>query len=120
MSDLRVNKLAKVLVHYSVEVQKGEQVVIRTSPIADELTLAVYEEVIKAGGHPFVVNELPGADGIFFKYASDEQLDYVSPLSKLVLETFDASIAIWAEHNTRKLSGISPERISRNRKAQSA
>ena len=120
MPDPRVSKLAKVLVDYSVEIEKGEQVAIRTSPIADELTLAVYEEVIKAGGHPFVVNEVPGVEEIFLKFASDEQLDYVSPISKLVLETFDASIAIWTETNTRELSGIHPERLSRNRKAQSA
>jgi aminopeptidase len=119
MPDPRVSKLAKVLVNYSVEVQKGEQVVIRTSPVADELTLAVYEEVIKTGGHPFVYNEVPGTDEVFFKFASDEQLDYVSPVSKLVLETFDASISIWAETNTRELSGTNPERISRNRKAMS-
>lgn len=120
MPDPRVSKLAKVLVQYSVEVQKGQQVAIRTSPIADELTLAVYEEVVKKGGHPLVVNEVPGIEETFFRYASDEQLDYVSPVSKLVLDTFDASIAIWSEHNTRKLSGLSPERVSRNRKAQSA
>lgn len=119
MTDPRVSKLASVLVHYSVEVQKGQQVAIRTSPIADELTLAVYEEVLKAGGHPLVVNEVPGAEEIFLRYASDEQLDYASPVSKLVLDTFDASISIWSEYNTRKLSGTSPERISRHRKAQS-
>lgn len=120
MPDPRISKLAKVLVHYSVEVQKGQQVAIRTSPIADELTLAVYEEVVKAGGHALVINEVPGADEIFFRYASDEQLEYVSPVSKLVLDTFDASILIWSDHNTRKLSGIHPERLSRHRKAQSA
>lgn len=119
MPDPRVSKLAKVLVNYSVNVQKGEQVVIRTSPLADELTLAVYEEVIKAGGLPFIVNQVPGTDEIFFKFASDEQLDYVSPVSKLILDTFDASIHISTEVNTRKLSGIAPERISRNRKAMS-
>ena len=120
MPDPRVSKLAKVLVHYSVEIQKGQQVIIRTSPLADELTLAVYEEVIKAGGHPLVVNEIPGTEEIFYRYASDEQLDYVSPVTRLALDTFDASIAIWTETNTRELSAISPERISRNRKAQSA
>jgi len=120
MSDPRVSKLARILVNYSVEIQKGQQVAIRTSPIANELTLAVYDEVIKAGGHPFIVSEVPGTDEIFYKYASDEQLDYVSPITKLILDTFDASISIWTDYNTRKLSGISPERISRNRKAQSA
>ena len=34
MPDPRGAKLARVLVHSSVEVQKGQQVLIRTSPIA--------------------------------------------------------------------------------------
>ena len=118
MPDPRVTKLANVLVNYSVEIQKGQQVVIQTSPIAEELTLAVYEEVIKAGGHPLVINQVPGTQEIFYKYASDEQLDYVSPVVKQVMETFDASIAIWTDYNTRKLSGADPQRMSRNRKAQ--
>ena len=120
MPDPRVTKLARVLVNYSVEVQKGQQVLIRTAPDADELTLAVYEEVIKTGGHPLVLNQVPGTQEIFFKYASDEQLDYVSPVVKMVSETFDASINIWTDYNTRKLSGASLERISRSRKAQSS
>ena len=120
MPDPRVTKLARVLVNYSVEVQKGQQVLIRTAPDADELTLAVYEEVIKTGGHPLVLNQVPGTQEIFFKYASDEQLDYVSPVVKMVSETFDASINIWTDYNTRKLSGVSLERISRSRKAQSS
>jgi aminopeptidase len=80
----------------------------------------VYEEVIKAGGHPLVLNQVPGTNEIFFKYASDEQLDYVSPVIKNVLETFEASITIWTDHNTRKLSGVEPKRLSRSQKAQSA
>ena len=120
MPDPRVTKLARVLVNYSVEVQKGQQVLIRTAPDANELTLAVYEEVIKAGGHPLVLNQAPGTQEIFFKYASDEQLDYVSPVVKMVSETFDASINIWTDYNTRKLSGVDSKRMSRSQKAQSA
>jgi len=119
MPDPRVTKLAKVLVHYSTEVKKGQQVFIRTSPLADELTLAVYEEVIKAGAHPFVVNDVPGTQETFFKFASDEQLDYVSPVVKMVSETCDVYINLWAEQNTRELSGIDPTRMARSRKANS-
>ena len=118
MPDPRISKLAKVLVHYSVEVQKGQQVLIRTSPIADELTLAVYEEIIKAGAHPFITNEVPGTKEAFYKFASDEQLDYVSPIEKLIVETFDAYIHLWADYNTRDLSGTDPNRVARSRKAQ--
>ncbi|MBI3739196.1 MAG: aminopeptidase, partial [Chloroflexi bacterium] len=117
MTDPRVSKLAKVLVHYSVALKRGEQVVIRTSPLADELTLAVYEEVVKAGAFPYVMNEVPGLEETFFKYASNAQLDYVSPIRKMINQTFDASITIWTEFNTRNLSGADPKRIARSRKA---
>jgi aminopeptidase len=62
---------------------------------------------------------VPGAQEIFFKNASDEQLDYVSPVQKLITENFDAMLAIGAEFNTRALSSVDPKRISRNRKANS-
>lgn len=113
MADPRIEKLAKVLVHYSLDLQAGDQIQIRTHPIAEELTLAVYEEVIKAGAYPFVIVTQPGLDEIFFKYANDAQLDYISPIRKLIMETFDASLNIWTEHNTRELSGIDPNRMSR-------
>ena len=116
MADPRIEKLAQVLVHYSLGLKAGQQIQIRTHPIAEELTLAVYEQVIKAGAFPFVRVNLPGLDEIFYKYANDAQLDYVSPISKLVNETFDALMSIWTEHNTRELSGIDPSRMSRTSK----
>jgi len=117
MPDHRVTKLAKVMIHYSLELKPGQQFRIATHPIAEELTLAVYEEAIKAGAYVFIQNTVPGTDEIFFKYASDAQLDYISPIRKLITETFDASLNIWTEHNTRSLSGIDPARMSRAAKA---
>ena len=113
MPDPRVTKLAKVLVHYSLEIQPGQQLSIRTHPLAEELTLAVYEEAIQAGAHVFIQASVPGSEEIFYKYASDAQLDYISPLRKLITETFDASLTIWTQHNTRSLSGIDPNRMAR-------
>jgi aminopeptidase len=115
--DPRVAKLAKVLVNYSIALKPGDQFVLRTSPLAEELNLAVYEEAVKAGAHVFVQQSMPGADEIFYKYASDTQLDFISPVRRLITETFDASLYIEAEHNTRSLSGIDPTRMARARKA---
>jgi aminopeptidase len=117
MPDPRVTKLAKIMVHYSLALKPGQQVVIRTHPLAEELTLEVYEQAIKAGAHVTILNAVPGADEIFLKYASDAQLDYVSPIRKLITENFDASLNIWTEHNTRSLSGIDPQRMARVSKA---
>lgn len=120
MPDPRVVKLGKLLVHYSLALKPGEKFVLRTHPLANELTLVVYEEAIKAGAHVQIDQKVPGTDEIFFKYASDDQLDFVSPVRKLTTETYDAFLNLWTEHNTRSLSGIDPSRMSRVAKAGSA
>ena len=117
MADARVEKLAKVLVNYSLELKPGQTFWLRTTPLAEELNLEVYKEAIKAGAYVFVDQLIPGAEEIFYKYASEEQLDFVSPIRKLVIETFDASLYIEALHNSRSLSGIDASRIARTRKA---
>lgn len=118
MSDPRIDKLAKVLVSYSLDLQPGEDFFINTAPLAQELTLAVYKEALLAGAHPLIITHTPGATEIFFKNASDEQLDYISPAMQFVYENFTANLQIGADSNTRSLSGISTEKRTRVRKAQ--
>ncbi len=110
MPDPRVSKLAKVLVQYSLNLQPGEQFVLRTSPLSEELSLEVYKEAILAGAYVTLQVGLPGTAETFFKHASDSQLAYVSPIRRLIAETFDASLYIEAEHNTRELSGVDPSK----------
>jgi aminopeptidase len=118
LSDPRVNKLAQVLVNYSLDIQPGNQFLLMGGPLAEELTLAVYREALSRGAHIFVRPDLPGQMELFYKYASPEQLDYVSPVERLFAETFDASLYIGADHNTRELAGVDPASQSRARKAR--
>ena len=118
MADPRVQKLAQVLVRYSLDLQPGEEFALRSSPTADELNLAVYKEAILAGAHVAVQNTVPGMFEVYFKYASDAQLDYLSPINRLIAENFRAILDIEADHNTRELSGVDPTRQSRARLAR--
>lgn len=117
MFDPRVHKLAQVLVNYSLDVKPGWKFAIFSNPLAEDLTLAVYEEAIKAGAYPEIFVRHPQADEIFFKNASDEQLGWISPVVKMVMETYDARLSISAEENTRGLSGTDPSRQSIRQKA---
>lgn len=117
MPEPRILKLASVLVQYSLELKPDQQLNLRTNPLAEELALAVYVEALKAGAHIFTQISLPNSEEMFYKYASDKQLDFISPLRKLIVESFDAQLVIGAEYNTRALTGIDPVRISRSRKA---
>lgn len=117
MSDPRIEKLAKVLVHYSLELRPGQQVVLQTEPPAQELSLAFIEEATKAGAHILTFNSIPGAEEAFFKNASEAQLDFLMPVRKQIYETFDARLYIEALSNTRSLAGIDPARLARYRRA---
>jgi aminopeptidase len=110
MPDPRITQLAKVLTHYSLNLQAGEQILLNSTHLADELTLAIYKEAILLGAHVYILQRVPGTSEIFLKYANDAQLEYLSPIRKLVYETFDAELSIIAPANLRELSGVDPAR----------
>src|SRR5690606_8244690 len=86
-------------------------------PVAEPLALAVYKYVLLAGGNAFFRMSPSGASEIFYKYASDEQLDYVPELSKGIIENIDVDIALIADVNTKELSNVDPAKMARSRAA---
>jgi aminopeptidase len=113
MTDPRVAKLARVLVHYSLDLQPGEEFCLETTPLAEELNVAVYREALRAGAHVSVLAGLPGMERIFYEYAGEAQLGHVPPFRRIVVEQFSARLIILAPYNTRELSNTDPERIRR-------
>ena len=120
MTDPRVEKLARVITEYSVGIKPGDRVYITASPVAQPLTLAIIEQVIKRGGHPHItagsgynhLDLVPGATELMLKYGSDEQLQYVNPFELMAVNDFDVRIAIKADTNTKSLSNVDPKRIA--------
>ncbi len=117
MRDSRVDALARILVRYSTRVAEGETCVIEGPSAAEPLVAAVYEEVLRAGGHPVLAMSFEGQPAAYYRHASDAELDWVSPLSKWAAEESDCRIAIGADTNTRQLSGVPPERQTRRQAA---
>lgn len=111
MADIRIEKLAELLVNYSVAVKEGDKVVIQSSVAAESLVKEVYSKVLQSGGHPFVLLEPNGLQEIFYQKSSDKQLKYVSDISKLITETFDVNINIIGTTNTKALSSVDPSKI---------
>jgi aminopeptidase len=118
MADPRHQKLAMVLVHYSLKIKPGDKLVIKSKDIAAPLIREVYREAIRAGAHVKTFIGIDGLEEIALSEGSDEQLAYVSEYDKFVTDYFDATLTIWAEENTRSMSGVDPKRIARKREAQ--
>jgi aminopeptidase len=111
MRDPRLEKLADVLVNYSVNIKPGQLVRIRGAAIAEPLILEIYRKVLQAGGHPFVRASLEETGELFAKLANDEQLKYLNPIEVFEYEKIDATIGIWADQNTRNLTNSDPKRL---------
>ena len=118
MADPRIEKLADLLVNYSVAVRPGDKVLVNGTSLAEPLLKAVYARVLRSGGHPLLMVSPQGADELLFRYASDEQLKHVPEPLKLVTETYDVRISIWREENTKALSSVNPTKMVLHKQAR--
>jgi aminopeptidase len=111
MRDPRLERLADVIVNYSVGVKKGQLVRISGPALATPLITEIYRKVLAAGGNPFVRLNLEELEEIFYKTASDEQLKFLNPIGITEYEKVDCTIGIWADENTKALSNVDPKKI---------
>ena len=120
MNDPSVAKLADLIVNYSVRLQPGELVRIGGETIATALLVELYRSALAAGAHPQLQVALEDTQRILLSDGSDEQLEFVSEIERHAVEVIDADITIWADRNTRALTDIAPDRISRRMAARRA
>lgn len=112
MTDQRIERLAQLLIHYSLRLKKGQWLEIIGPHNAQPLILAAQVEALKAGAHVSLRVSLPEASYAFFRHATKEQLEFISPLEKLMNSKRDALLFIWGGWNTKELTGIDPKRLS--------
>src|SRR5687768_12464521 len=103
MADPRLEKWAKALAGYSVEVEPGQTVAIAGHFGAAPLLRAIAQEVVARGGFPVTMPIMEGPDADLLLHGSDEQLQYISPLERFIRTEADVVINVRAETNTRRL-----------------
>jgi aminopeptidase len=112
MVDPRIQKLAKLLVNYSVFVKPNENVIISGSSEAEELVAAVYKEVILAGAHPVLRFSPKGLNYFFYKYAQKHQIEKYPDIYEDMINKCHKVIGIHSESNTKELSNCDSKKIT--------
>lgn len=120
MLDSRVERLARVMTEYSLELKPGDRVVISGGELAAPLLAAAYRHVLALGGLPLLDLQLSSANEILLRDGTDEQLGVISPLERYASEEADCWLRVSATSNTRALSGIDPARQRAHSKARAA
>jgi aminopeptidase len=107
-------KYAKVLVEYSVKVQPKELTIIRTdSYLSQPLVKEIYKQVLLKGGYPVVRMGVEGINEVYFKNASDEQLEYVDPMIEVEYEKAKNIISIGAPFNVKQMSRLDSKKLAK-------
>src|SRR3954470_1145505 len=99
MADPRIEKLADVIINYSLGIKEGDFFVINSPPIAAPLVEALYLRALKRGARPITSIGLPNLAELYLNNATDAQLEWVSPVQQLIYDRADATFSILADTN---------------------
>ncbi len=111
---------AALLCGYCLDVQPGDQVLVRSTMLAAPLLLALQREILEREAWPVLRAELPGQAEGYWGAVRDAQLDGISPAERADTEGSDCLLAIQAPENTSALAGVDPARMARAARTRQA
>ncbi len=112
MADVRLERLADLLVRYSLRVRKHHKVVIMGDVVSEPMMKEVVRAVLQRGAHPVLRPHFGWGAELHYALAADHQLDYVSPMAEFEMKTIDHLLAILGSENSKRLSNVPPEKIA--------
>lgn len=109
--DYRIKKHVKVLLKYSLDLKKGEKMLIEGDIVTLPLIKESYRLAIELGALPQVRITSEELKEILLKSGSEEQIKYVPDNVKRAVETVDVVLSFWGGSNTRMLTNVNPEKL---------
>lgn len=111
MHDERFDKLAKLLVEYSVRLKRNETVLIEAFDIPDEMTAALIRAARNAGGVPFAQVYHARVNRALALEASDRQLNIMATHELARMKKMNAYIAMRGSNNITELADVPAEKM---------
>jgi aminopeptidase len=116
--DRRWSQLGEILVNYSTRTKTGDRLLITMmEPETFPLTLAVYEQAVRAGAFPQVQFSSAYLERALLLHGSDELIARVPDLERNGMEWADVSIGLRGARNPHELAGIPTERLAAHKRA---
>lgn len=112
MIDYRIQKMAKQLIRYSINLKKGEKILLDITDYAEDFAQALIKEVYDVGGIPFVNLESAKINRALLIGATQEQLDKRLEYELKRMKDMDAYIAVRKAENISELSDVTKEKMS--------
>jgi aminopeptidase len=109
LNDPRVERLATLLVDYSLGLGEGEVLRINSTDAAAPLVLELQRAAMRQGAHAYANIALEGLSELLVAEGTKAQREFVSDIALREVDRLDAEVTIWSEENTRSFSRADPE-----------
>lgn len=109
--DPRYKKLAETLVYYSMELRKGDKVLIESIEIPVEFTNCLIETCAEAGAHPVVLLKDLRVQRQLLLNATEEQMLLTAASEQTYMDGVDAYVGIRGANNVSELSDVPSDRM---------
>ena len=106
--DPRVREHARIIIEHSVDVQPGDEVLIRGGSLAEDLVVALHELVGEKGAFPIVSGAPSRANRAFLRAMDPAEYEDVPDTLEAMMDNVDVSIGIRASENTHETSDVPP------------
>lgn len=112
MRDKRIDQLASNLIEYSVQLQKGEKILIENFGFERELVIALIEKVYEHGGYPFVSIKDHRVNRALLMEGQDKQYEMQADFEAYVMKQMDAYISLRSGTNISELSDVPHDKMT--------
>jgi aminopeptidase len=105
---------ADLLAGYCLDVRPDQQVLVRSTTLAEPLLLELQRAILEREAWCFLRVELPGEAHGFYQHAREHHLDNYPSLAYEEARKIDATVGIQAPHDVRALADVDPALIVRS------
>ncbi len=111
MHDPRIDSLAKQLVGYSIDLKKGEKVLLDLYDVPDSIGIALIREARRKNAIPFVRIHQSRISRELLMGATEDQYKVSSKLLLSEMKDMDAYIAVRGSHNISETSDVAQKNM---------
>lgn len=109
--DNKIEKLAKNIVNYSIDLKPNEKVLIASRDADNRIVTALIKEIYKAGGFPYVNISSSEIDKVLLNETSEQCLQINADIQMYQMKQMDAFISIRGIYNLFELSDVPKDKM---------
>lgn len=112
MKDPRYTRLAETLVHHSMQVKKGDKVLVEAFDIPVDFTVELINVIGQAGGEPIVSTYHQQVLRALYNNATESQMKTIGAIERKRMEAVDCYAGIRGSNNISEHSDVSRDKMN--------